>query len=403
MHEAVSANDPILMVMYVLLCVVMCCAVLCFCSQVSPPLVAFKESVLSGSDGPEGVTVKPAKVVEAATPSGVCVVRVKAHALPNSTAALLDENANLIKDLLQQHHRKQEHPQQQQQQQQQQDCQSRLQQPQDTSRQRRSMDGGEVSREAHKLCEAYLRSVRDLANSNKQLSQLLQRAWLLGPRNVGPNIALCSLCRSCSSSTSSTTSSGFSSLFDVASSHVVRASSKHGPLSKLTGAPAVEQSPAKHSQQQHSEHSSIANGSTVHDTPQAAAAEGADAAAAADSSQQLSVPFGWPTAAVMLSGQPAVAADSDAAVAAAAAGLRELWPHITGSVESGITAGFQMASAAGPLCDEQLWGVVFEVEVRLMLPAHGGELDLAEGVYGPFSGQVGTILQCASLLARSAQ
>jgi ribosome assembly protein 1 len=192
-------------------------------------------------------------------------------------------------------------------------------------------------------------------------------------------------------------------LFDVASSHVVRASSKHGPLSKLTGAPAVEQSPAKHSQQQHSEHSSIANGSTVHDTPQAAAAEGADAAAAADSSQQLSVPFGWPTAAVMLSGQPAVAADSDAAVAAAAAGLRELWPHITGSVESGITAGFQMASAAGPLCDEQLWGVVFEVEVRLMLPAHGGELDLAEGVYGPFSGQVGTILQCASLLARSAQ
>jgi ribosome assembly protein 1 len=66
-----------------------------------------------------------------------------------------------------------------------------------------------------------------------------------------------------------------------------------------------------------------------------------------------------------------------------------LWPHITGSVESGVTAGFQLAAAAGPLCDEPLWGVVFEVEVVLVVPPGGGEtLDLAEGVYGPFSGQV---------------
>ena len=31
------------------------------------------------------------------------------------------------------------------------------------------------------------------------------------------------------------------------------------------------------------------------------------------------------------------------------------------SVEAGVMAGFQMASAAGPLCDEPLWGVTFEV------------------------------------------
>ena len=31
------------------------------------------------------------------------------------------------------------------------------------------------------------------------------------------------------------------------------------------------------------------------------------------------------------------------------------------SVESGITAGFQLATAAGPLCDEPMWGVAFEV------------------------------------------
>lgn len=33
------------------------------------------------------------------------------------------------------------------------------------------------------------------------------------------------------------------------------------------------------------------------------------------------------------------------------------------SVQSGITAGFQLATAAGPLCDEPMWGVAFEVRV----------------------------------------
>ncbi|WIA32200.1 hypothetical protein OEZ86_003049 [Tetradesmus obliquus] len=57
--------------------------------QVSPPLVAFKESVLSGGDAVEGQVVKPARVVEgqvvkparvveAATPSGCCVAAAAA-------------------------------------------------------------------------------------------------------------------------------------------------------------------------------------------------------------------------------------------------------------------------------------------------------------------------------------
>lgn len=72
-----------------------------------------------------------------------------------------------------------------------------------------------------------------------------------------------------------------------------------------------------------------------------------------------------------------------------------------------------MCSCAGPLCEEPLWGVAFELEVRLQQQqqqqgqggaAEGGEvtagpadltgwssrLDLQEDVYGPFSGQVGT-------------
>ena len=35
--------------------------------------------------------------------------------------------------------------------------------------------------------------------------------------------------------------------------------------------------------------------------------------------------------------------------------------HVQSSVESGISAGFQLATSAGPLCDEPMWGVVFEV------------------------------------------
>ena len=31
------------------------------------------------------------------------------------------------------------------------------------------------------------------------------------------------------------------------------------------------------------------------------------------------------------------------------------------SVEAGIIQGFQLATAAGPLCDEPMWGLVFQV------------------------------------------
>lgn len=60
-------------------------------------------------------------------------------------------------------------------------------------------------------------------------------------------------------------------------------------------------------------------------------------------------------------------------------------------MESGVTAGFQLATLAGPLCDEPLWGVAFEVEARLNLgegESAGGAINLGEELYGPLSGQV---------------
>ena len=38
------------------------------------------------------------------------------------------------------------------------------------------------------------------------------------------------------------------------------------------------------------------------------------------------------------------------------------------SVEAGVMAGFQIASGGGPLCEEPLWGVVFEVS-QLLKPS----------------------------------
>lgn len=61
--------------------------------------------------------------------------------------------------------------------------------------------------------------------------------------------------------------------------------------------------------------------------------------------------------------------------------------------------GYQLASAAGPLCDEPMWGIAFEVEARLNVPEgedNPGNVNLAEEVYGPFSGQVRqSALNCA--------
>ncbi|GAX83661.1 hypothetical protein CEUSTIGMA_g11086.t1 [Chlamydomonas eustigma] len=119
--------------------------------------------------------------------------------------------------------------------------------------------------------------------------------------------------------------------------------------------------------------------------------------------------------------------------------------HVVASVESGALAGFQMATGAGPLCEEPLWGVCLELEVKLSVNRHsnrnlpaiiqgsadvaagaadsisngsatttqpdggcaadattssGGGLasttvDLQEDVYGPFSGQVMTAVAIA--------
>lgn len=75
--------------------------------------------------------------------------------------------------------------------------------------------------------------------------------------------------------------------------------------------------------------------------------------------KRIHVPLGSPTAAGVLgitddtpppSSVPQQQAESENEATS--------WQH---SIEAGVVAGFQLATSAGPLCDEPLWGVAFQV------------------------------------------
>ena len=44
----------------------------------------------------------------------------------------------------------------------------------------------------------------------------------------------------------------------------------------------------------------------------------------------------------------------------------EVPQHVLHSIQSGLATGFQLATAAGPLCDEPMWGIAFEVRQTLL-------------------------------------
>ncbi|KAH7443739.1 hypothetical protein KP509_02G048900 [Ceratopteris richardii] len=85
------------------------------------------------------------------------------------------------------------------------------------------------------------------------------------------------------------------------------------------------------------------------------------------------------------------------------------------SLESSIIAGFQLTTAAGPLCEEPMWGLAFTIEAVLLATPKGMQNDdfmrtsdngptPTVDQYGPFSGQVMTTVKeaCrAAMLAKS--
>ncbi len=239
-------------------------------------------------------------------------------------------------------------------------------------------------------------------SDDKGLPALVSRAWLLGPKRTGPNILLASGSATCSSSSSSSSSTG-GGLFEVPASQVVRA----GRMAKGMGVSASAPTAAP-------------------SETQPAASETGQGEEPQQLLQHLDLPVGQPLAAAMLglgkssangttsnttssshaangsAGSPSCSNGAASATALHVPSTQE-WHHARQSIESGVVAGFQLATAAGPLCDEPMWGVAFELEVRLSAPAaasSGGtgdegtaegqfpSLDLQEDVFGPFSGQV---------------
>ncbi|KAJ7560383.1 hypothetical protein O6H91_04G126800 [Diphasiastrum complanatum] len=76
------------------------------------------------------------------------------------------------------------------------------------------------------------------------------------------------------------------------------------------------------------------------------------------------------------------------------------------SLENSVVSGFQLATAAGPLCEEPMWGLAFDIEA-FITGREDGAVQTANGIheesgqaknsgvdrYGPFSGQVMTVVK----------
>ncbi|KAG2439846.1 hypothetical protein HYH02_010478 [Chlamydomonas schloesseri] len=390
--------------------------------RVSPPLVAFRETVFCPSELPESAPLgglvgglKPARVVEAVTPNGACVVRVRAVPLTGGLAGALDGRPELLRRVLV-----------------------------DGEGSGAGGGGGKDSKDANgngaatngvvaaaaaaattpsssSALESELEALRaELAaqaraagpQQEARLQQLLQRAWLLGPKRIGPNLLL----------TPPVDADG--SLFAAPPASVTRAAKV---TSKAVGPGAAGSAAAV----------AAAEASASGANGPAAAADGADGAAPAPTAR-LDLRIGSPMAARALGLVP-VGSGAGRDDGAAGADMDQ-WPeavrHLVSTVESGVVAGFQLATSSGPLCEEPLWGVAFELEVRLQqpassssssaaaavgagddaaaaaaaaaAPADGGadgasssdagwasRLELQEDVYGPFSGQVMTAVALA--------
>ncbi|KAF4035410.1 Elongation factor G [Phytophthora infestans] len=68
-------------------------------------------------------------------------------------------------------------------------------------------------------------------------------------------------------------------------------------------------------------------------------------------------------------------------------------------LENSIVTGFQMASSAGPLCDEPVWGVAFIVEDVVFHEKSDDVSDEEASKYGPLSGQVISIMRTTCLMS----
>lgn len=305
--------------------------------HVSEPLVAFRESVFLHSEAPD-VALKPPRVVEASTANGRCTIRVRAHPIPASIASLLDDNGLLLRTALTEQQQKQREAQAQS----------------DAAEcsgvdfgDNAAMTGDQYAQQADlsdlsevagrgrgqalsTLQQLQARLQNFLKDAAPDIQDLLPQAWLLGPKSTGPNLLM---------------SGRASRLWESAGDAVHYLGGRR--TAEGEGDATSSNAQAAHSR------SELALG-----TAAAAALLGLAEQPAGDSAAHDSPPT-----------SPSLQEQTPA------------WKH---SIEAGIVAGFQLATAAGPLCDEPMWGVAFEVAACL----NAKEAESAADTYGPLSGQV---------------
>ncbi|XP_057467555.1 uncharacterized protein LOC130756932 [Actinidia eriantha] len=273
--------------------------------EVSPPLVSYKETiegnVFNSLDNLK-VLNGSSEYIEKMTPNGRCVIRVQVMKLPPALTKVLDESSVLLGDLIR-------------------GKSSHMEKSLECQRTSIVEDENPIEALKQRIIDA---TERDIMSGSSEIDndrsekcrilweRLLKRIWVLGPRQVGPNILL------------APNSKGKSTDFSV----LVR------------GSPCV--------------------------------------------SERL--------------GFVSVSSDGDVASEASSLETHSLYQEAK-SLESSIVYGFQLATAAGPLCEEPMWGLAFVVEAYISsLVGQSNESETSHQQpepYGILTGQVMTAVKDA--------
>lgn len=359
---------------------------------VSPPLVAFRETVV-GKEEEEatGVALPPPKVVEVSTAGGACTLRVRAVPMPAAMASALDQSADALRVAVAGKARG-----------------AAAAGSEDVGG---SGDGLAASGAGGGLLELgeKLELLADGDDGGPAVAAALGRVWMLGPKRFGPNFLL--------AAATSSDEQG-SSLWDVPEHHLVRLTKQTGRVASAAALAANDGSPddgrdTPEDQSVAAVHHFCLNVGSAEISRLLGVGNGSGQGARSGVGQDAAAE----TLAGALAGLSLSRADSDTANGTSPSDSLSLAHYLQHSVESGIASGFQLASAAGPLCDESMWGVIFEVEARLNMTtpteegSPGPSLPLQEDVYGPFSGQLtsaarqafrGAVMEAGPRLAEAA-
>lgn len=357
------------------------------CPSIPPSPPARRETVFCKEEAPPETTARPIFAVEASTPSGACTLRVMALPLPAGVATALDQNADLLRVALGGAakgaaggaEQQAGHP------------------GAAGAASAAAADaevGGGTGTPGSVSLAALGERLRTVAAAAEQegLLSLLQRAWLFGSKRVGPNLLL--------AAPGGSIEAAAISLFSLPPERVVKLAKQQAGRAALLPAAGRPESAASEAvdggeeeeEAQEQRHLAVPLG-----FPEAAlklgltASDGTAASHAAAAVAHLSSQLGAmdvgsagsaaPAANGSAAAEGAPTAEAAAAAAAAAGGsLGSSLEYLRYSVESGVASGFQMAAAAGPLCDEPLWGVAFAVEARLNLPPGAAGEPWAQGL-----------------------